>query len=554
MRRHICFILIYTVFPTLLLPIGLLADDNPPSSEDNPPARVARISYLKGNVSFLRAGVDQWSQAAVNFPASTGDRIYTDKDSRAELEIGPYTVRLSENTDLTITNLNDEIMQLGLEQGTLRTSIYQFSSSDKVEVDSPNGAITLQEAGHYRVAVAEEGDHTIVSVDQGSAEITGGDVSQTLRSGEAARLTGQDPIQVESVPMPSPDDFDQWSEERDQHVADSGSTKYVSPGTTGFDDLDDHGHWEEVAEYGPIWYPAAVPVGWIPYRFGHWVWVNPWGWTWVEDEPWGFGPFHYGRWVLIGGVWGWLPGPLVATPVYAPALVAFLGGSSFSIGVGLTAWFPLGPGEPYLPWYHHSADYLRAVNVTNIRNVTDITKITNITNITNVHYAYREVATTAVRAEVFSAGRSVAHEVVKIDRQQLARAQVIPHPSANPTAHAVIPGKPVPSPSIRRKPLAVANRIPSGSPHPVSRSPIVRPPSTSPPGLVMRNTPPPPRVPFAKENHGMLVHPGRPLEPHQIENLRFGRPAGPMLDREFPPHPVARIAPPVRMPPAHHRP
>src|SRR3984893_19077352 len=99
----------------VLTPGSALGQESPAgqqdSAEDNPPARVARLSYLSGSVSFLRAGVDQWSQAAINFPVTTGDRIYTAKGARAELEAGPYTVRLSDATDLTITNLNDQIMQ-----------------------------------------------------------------------------------------------------------------------------------------------------------------------------------------------------------------------------------------------------------------------------------------------------------------------------------------------------------------------------------------------------------------------------------------------------------
>jgi hypothetical protein len=40
-------------------------------AEDNPPARVARISYLKGKVSFEPAGHDQWSEATRNFTVTT---------------------------------------------------------------------------------------------------------------------------------------------------------------------------------------------------------------------------------------------------------------------------------------------------------------------------------------------------------------------------------------------------------------------------------------------------------------------------------------------------
>jgi hypothetical protein len=554
------------------------------SSSDNPPSRVARISYLKGNVSFLRAGLSEWSEVALNFPATTGDRIYTDKGGRAELEVGPFAVRLGSTTDLTITNLSDQIMQLGLEQGTLRLSIYRLDNGDSVEVDTPNGSLTVLDPGNYRIDTEVDGSQTVVSVNRGRLEVTGSGVDQTLEAGQAARLTGSDPIQVESIPMPAPDSFDAWSEERDRRLRNSNSTKYVSPSTPGFEDLDEYGHWTEVGEYGPVWYPP-VAVGWVPYRFGHWAWVDPWGWTWVEDEPWGFCPFHFGRWVLIGAVWGWIPGPIVVTPVYAPGLVAFLGGPGFSIGVGvdLVGWFPLGPHEPFFPWYHYSRSYLNVVNITNIRNVTNITNITNVTNINNIHYQYQNVATTAVPKNVFSNGQPVARQAVHLTPQQLAKAQVTPHPPVNPSPRAAAPGKLVPPPPVRPQPR-VANRSsqaavrPGGSARPqtpAAPSPKT-PPNTNtaqrvpppaghvaaspPPRLITRATPPPMPPPFTSRREAMVEHPGRPLEPPQLDNLRAGRAAGPMIDREFPPHPapvvrerpMPRAAPPP--PPPSKRP
>ncbi len=74
---------------------------------------------------------------------------------------------------------------------------------------------------------------------------------------------------------------------------------------------------------------AEVPAGWAPYRNGHWAWIDPWGWTWVDDAPWGFAPFHYGRWTVVDDRWGWVPGPVRQRAVYAPALVAFIGGAEF---------------------------------------------------------------------------------------------------------------------------------------------------------------------------------------------------------------------------------
>ncbi len=576
-------VLFALLMPLLLVSVSKAQSNDTPqqnSTDDNPPSRVARLSFTKGNVSFLRAGLDQWSQATPNFPVTTGDRIYTDKKARAELEVGLYAVRLSERTDLTVTNLNDQIIQLGVQQGTVRFSVYELASGDSLEVDTPNGALTFLKSGTFRVDVDPSGDFTVVSVNSGSVEVTAGTQSQTLQSGQAARLTGRDPVEILSVPLPRLDDFDKWSEERDKRISTSASARYVNRGTPGFEDLDEYGDWEEVAEYGPVWYPSGVAVTWIPYRFGRWVWVGPWGWTWVEDEPWGFCPFHFGRWVHIGVRWGWLPGPYVIAPVYSPALVAFVGGPEFSVSVGvgvtsLTAWFPLGPGEPYFPWYHCREEYIRRVNITNIRNVTNITNITNIANISNVHYAYRNVATTAVPASVFRNGQPVAHQAVHVTPQQLERAQIVPHPAFNPTERAALAGRPTAAPPVSMRPSiansrnAVANRTAPNMPsvtRPATPAPNNRAqsmpnrmlennPRSVPPPLIRRSAPPPPHVPFTDQRPAMHEHPGRPLEPQQLDNLRARRPVGPMLDREFPPHlaPVP-VRPPSATPPRPVRP
>jgi hypothetical protein len=256
------------VLITELLPAQAQSNaDQESEPADNPPSRVARISHLKGNVSFLRAGLDQWSQAALNFPATTGDRIYTDHEARAELEIGPYTVRIGELTDLMLTNLTDQLMQLGLQQGTMRLSVYELRSDDKVEVDTANGSLTVDQDGKYRIQTDPNGDHTVVIVDSGKIQVTGHDFSQVIGVGQVVRLTGQDPIEAETIPMPPPDDFDAWCENRDQQLLHSPSAQHVSTSTPGFSDLDEYGHWAEAAEYGPVWYPV-VPVRWVPYRFG----------------------------------------------------------------------------------------------------------------------------------------------------------------------------------------------------------------------------------------------------------------------------------------------
>ncbi len=552
----------------LLLPVILAAplwaqdQGAPPDQGDNgnPPSRAARLSVADGNVSLQPSGETDWSQATVNFTVTTGDRLYTDQGARAELEAGPCAVRMSATTDLTVVNFNDQILQLGVGQGSLRVTAYDLPNGQTLEIDTPNGAVIAQSPGSYRVDVDPNNGTRVVAYG-GSVQITAGDVNQILESGQAVQLVGTNPVQASGIGFPGEDGFDQWCDSRDSRVRNFRSAQYVSPYVPGAEDLDQYGAWQEVPDYGAVWYPSGVAAGWVPYRFGHWAWVEPWGWTWVEDEPWGFAPFHYGRWALVGSAWGWVPGPVAVRPVFAPALVAFVGGGGFSIGIGvgglgLAAWFPLGPRDPFIPWYHASPAYIREVNVTNVRNVT-ITNYTNI-NVTNIHYAYRDVGTTAVPGNVFRSGQAVGRAAVRVTPQQLANAQVIAHPAMAPVRTAAFGGRapaarpvakaqpvrearlsPPPAPARAAQPPArAAAPAPAAKPAPVEgAAPAARytPPST-PPRFVTKTPPPARDVPFTAHEPAYRQDPGRPLEPQQEENLRQGKAAGPSKDREVLPH------------------
>ena len=541
------------------------------ADEGDPPGRVARLSLAEGKVSFQPSGETNWSEASVNRPVTTGDRLYTDQGARAELEVGPFTVRLSQLTDVTLANLNDQLMQIGVGQGTVRVTVYQMPANNSVEIDTPNGALILQTDGSYRVDTAADGNSTQVTVNAGTLQISAGDLSETLQTGQAVRLTGTGPVAASSTQVPPADDFDQWCAGRDRRVESSASVKELGPDVPGSDDLDAHGQWTEQPGYGQVWVPSDVPPGWVPYRNGYWAFIEPWGWTWVEAEPWGYAPFHYGRWAHIGPIWAWVPGPVVMRPVFAPALVAFVGGPGFGIGIGVQAWFPLGPREPFVPWYHYSPTYIRRVNVVNV---------TNVTNITNIRYVNREVAVTAVSGDAFRSGQPVARAMVHVAPEQLARAQVIPHPEVSPASQAVFGARTVAAPPVRAagfrsqgsalsnapsSPAAPASQPraavrtggpPAGTftpstprtPAPEARSAVSPggPPSTTFPRVFTRNAPPATNAPFAARQEAYSSHPGRPLEPQQMNNLKQGKPAGPMKDKETIPHPQKEKNPPQK--------
>lgn len=412
-------------------------DQGQDQNQQDPPNRIAQLSYTSGSVSFQPGGTGDWVDAVLNRPLTTGDNLWADQNSRAELHVGSTAIRIDSQTSLTFLDLDDQTTQLRLSAGSLILRVRHLDDDETFEVDTPNLAFDVQSIGEYRVDVNPDGTETDVSVWQGQGEATGGGGSYTVVADQQARFTGTDQLDHEVSQLPSSDDFDTWASQRDFAEDRSDSAQYTSTQMTGYQDLDAYGHWHDVSGYGTVWTPSGIAGDWAPYRYGHWVWIAPWGWTWVEDEPWGFAPFHYGRWAFVGSSWCWVPGPVVARPVYSPAFVAFVGGNGFSLSIGVgggpgVAWFPLGPGEVYVPYYRASRRYVDNINVTNTRvNVTQITNVYNVYNghggnVTTITYVNKRNprAVTVVSRDTFINARPVERNVVRVDTSRFASAPV----------------------------------------------------------------------------------------------------------------------------------
>lgn len=345
------------------------------ASPDDPPARVGRVAEVQGQAYIYDAQDGDWRDADRNRPVTTGDRISTGADGRVELRVGTSVWRLGPGSELELLQLDDSHFRLQLHAGRLAVRVRSRLAAAETEVLTGEGRFLPQVAGHYRI---DRGDDTSTAgVWSGELRYESpGDQAQaqaqalTLGAGESRRFWLEagpgTPARFETL-HGTRDDFANWvlaAEARDER---SAATRYVSPEMTGAEDLDRYGRWDTRSDYGPVWMPDTVASGWAPYRYGRWAWVSPWGWTWVDDAPWGFAPFHYGRWVQLGGRWGWAPGPYAARPVYAPALVAWVGGPQVSVSIGIggppaVGWFPLGPREVYVPGYRYSPRYLYVVN------------------------------------------------------------------------------------------------------------------------------------------------------------------------------------------------
>ncbi len=378
----------------------------------DPPGRVARLSFIRGDVTFQAADRQAPEQAVINRPLTSGDRVMTGPDSRSELTLGLAALRLHERSDLSIANLDDDIAQFEVNSGTVGVHLREIEDKQAVEIDTPNAAIRLLEPGDYRVDVEADGT-ALLSVRRGKAEIDAGNGATQVREGEQARL-GRDERTAEVHDLGRPDEFDDWADERERQLNGQETRRYVSSEVVGYEDLDTYGDWRTEAEYGPVWYPR-VAVGWSPYSLGSWSWVGPWGWTWIDTAPWGFAPFHYGRWAHIRSRWCWVPGPRHYRPFYAPALVGWVGNPYGGVSVSVSrpiGWFPLGPREVYVPYRHYSPRYLRRVNVANTVIVNN-SYLTNVARnrVTNIHYANRNIpgATITRPRHEFDANRPPAY-------------------------------------------------------------------------------------------------------------------------------------------------
>jgi hypothetical protein len=408
-------------------------------AQDDPPDGAGRISFVGGNVSLQPVGLDDWGQALPNLPFGIGDRIVTGPDGRAEIQLGQSFVRIGPNADVSLVSEDPGFIHLGLAQGSIHVHCVQLWPNQRFDIYTPNGAAGLGTGGEARVDVITDQDATLFTNLSDSLHlIGGGGFDQWLTGGQALELAGSNPVLPQWIEQPGPDDLDQWSRQRDYQIARAASFQYVSRYIPGAYELDAAGSWMPGTPYGAVWFPNNVDAGWAPYHRGHWVNHQPWGWVWVEDESWGYAPFHYGRWVSYNGRWGWIPGPPAAHPVWSPALVVFAGGIHVG-GVGVSAWFPLGPGEPYHPWYPCSPHYIDQVNISNIQPAPQVhvqNTYVNV-NVTNITYVNRTTVI-AVNQSDFASGRPVQQARVTVDAAQMQHVQPMAAPEVKPTRQSFI--------------------------------------------------------------------------------------------------------------------
>jgi hypothetical protein len=517
--------------PALLVLLLILGFAQGTLAQTDPPERVARLNFIAGAVSYLPSGGDEneWAAAVVNRPLTAGDQLWADANSRGELHIGSTTMRINSNTGISFLNLDDTTVQIRLSDGSMNLRLRHLDPDETYEVNTPNLAFAIKRAGDYRIEANPDNNTSVITVFQGEGEVIGGGRSWQVISDQQAIFTGMDTLDYDlrdagSQPI---SDFDRWARSRDDREDRVAATQHVSTEMTGYEDLDAYGSWNQVPEYGWSWRPSQVPAGWAPYRFGNWVWISPWGWTWIEDEPWGFAPFHYGRWANYRNEWIWVPGPMASRPVYAPALVAWVGGGGVSLSIGLggrdsVGWFPLGPREVFVPSYRVSERYVTNINVTNtVVNRTTVVNIFNNRNVQPITYVNRAAPSgvTVVPHETFVNARPVAHNVINVPSRELDSAPISRAIQITPERTSV---------------YGTGNR---NAPHPPAQA-INRP-------VVVKQTPPPAPSHFEQPQIARPDRPPNEAKPQRVTPPQRAEPSQ---------RPPRQVAPPPQAEPPQRQP
>jgi hypothetical protein len=432
---------------------------------------VARISFVSGPVTYSRGDdPDHWDDAIENVPLTIGDRIYSPEDGRAELQLSSGNfVRLAPRSYFSTLNLTDDIKQFYLGEGTASFNIKRLRSDEVIEVDTPNVSVTLDEPGIYRITVDEDGNSRI-SARRGRVTVAASGRQIDVENREI-RVYGIDSPRYEFVGLPAIDPFDRWVADRDQRFERSyaDAYRYASDEIIGVEELSDHGRWEQIPEYGYAWTPSNVVAGWVPFSDGRWFWQDPYGWTWISRERWGWATSHYGRWTPYRSRWYWVPVRPRTRVVYAPANVEFV---RVRDHVG---WFPLHPRDRFIPWWERR----------------DRRPIQNITYVNKTYV-------TVVNHNTFVSARPIRNHIV--------RDSVIVREVSS--TRVITDSLPIPS----RSSLRVVSETGGRRDHRPSDRVLAR-------AAVVRTAPPPAQATFQEKLPEIQKRQGKPLDPSTVVAL-----------------------------------
>ncbi len=447
----------------LVLVLGMLFPRDVAALEGDaaaPPARVGQLSLIFSNVRMRVDRVSAWEQAALNTPVTTGAALATGIPGRTEVHLGSTALRLGQESQVVWTEVNDSKLHIEIIDGLFALRVRALAQGERVLLTAGGVTVQVLQPGSYRFRHVAQRARLRVWVLEGQARVSFSVAfnQQDITLGPQQQVQLDRGVASELAASASEDhaSFHEFADGRDKRSEISLSLQHVAAEMTGAEALDGHGNWRDEAGYGAVWFPQTLPADWAPYRFGRWRWIAPWGWTWIDDAPWGFAPSHYGRWLFTGGRWGWVPGQAVAAnaplrPVYAPALVGFYGNPTSAAWTAAGAptpvvgWYPLAPGEVYWPAYSAQLPYVRALNAANVSDMSQIQALPAASAKGPAHrFSRTAFAASAMPFAAFSRMQDVASNAIVLQPAALAQAPLsgrgLPPPPPPPQQPIQTPG------------------------------------------------------------------------------------------------------------------
>lgn len=316
MKAHQYFSMAFIAMALIVLSAPI-----PSGAQSNPPIRVVRLSFVEGNVTMQRPGVQSWAVVPANTPLQQGFKLSTGENSFAEIQLeNGSALRLGERSLIDLTELafdanGGEINRVDLHQGYATFHPLSSHSENSLQVETPLDVLTARGDAEFRVDLDQSLER--VEIFNGSVEEASNLGSSTLEKDSVLVIepgAANPTVVTQGITQ---DDWDQWVADRESRTEMATNSPVPSEYSDdpdavpyGWSDLAQNGVWTEIPGEGSGWSPT-VPVGWSPYSSGQWCWYPGWGFTWIGSEPWGWLPYHYGGWEFVPGKgWVWFPGTL----------------------------------------------------------------------------------------------------------------------------------------------------------------------------------------------------------------------------------------------------
>jgi len=209
-------LVVFRTFVSHLLPVLALSLAGSAMAQSGPPARLAGLTHMEGSVAFAPAGATEWSDASAKRPVVRGDRLWTDKGGRAEVQLGSGALHMDSETFVEIIALDRNSLQASLNEGTVNARVRRLESGDTFEVTTPQLALRAMEPGDYRIDVDPAHGITWVAVRSGAAMLYGaGGGALQLQAGRQIAFSGRD-LKVAGRGAPRDQGFDRWAADRNR--------------------------------------------------------------------------------------------------------------------------------------------------------------------------------------------------------------------------------------------------------------------------------------------------------------------------------------------------